>query len=190
MPRATTAAWLVIPPRTVRIPWAAAMPSMSSGLVSRRTRITFSPRAAHALASSAVKTIRPQAAPGEAARPLPTTWAAFRAAASNCGCSRASSCLGSTRHDLLLVQIMPSSTRSHGDLQGGSRGTLAVTGLEHIELAVLNGELHILHIPVVIFQAACDRGELLVDLEAYSSSSLSILAWACGYRPPRPRPGR
>ena len=31
MPRATTAAWEVMPPRTVRMPCAAAMPSMSSG---------------------------------------------------------------------------------------------------------------------------------------------------------------
>ena len=43
MPRATTAAWLVMPPRTVRMPWAYCMPSMSSGEVSRRTRTTFSP---------------------------------------------------------------------------------------------------------------------------------------------------
>ena len=43
MPRATTAAWLVMPPRAVRMPWATAMPPMSSGLVSMRTRMTFLP---------------------------------------------------------------------------------------------------------------------------------------------------
>ncbi len=43
IPRATTAAWEVIPPRTVRIPSEAFIPSMSSGEVSRRTRTTFSP---------------------------------------------------------------------------------------------------------------------------------------------------
>jgi hypothetical protein len=43
MPRATTAAWLVMPPVEVRMPSAACMPWMSSGEVSRRTRITFSP---------------------------------------------------------------------------------------------------------------------------------------------------
>ncbi len=31
MPRATTAAWLVMPPRVVRMPTAACMPWMSSG---------------------------------------------------------------------------------------------------------------------------------------------------------------
>ena len=41
MPRATTAAWEVMPPKTVRIPCEKSMPSMSSGVVSRRTRMTF-----------------------------------------------------------------------------------------------------------------------------------------------------
>ena len=50
MPRATTAAWEVIPPRAVRMPWAAFMPRISSGLVSIRTRITlFALRLAHFL---------------------------------------------------------------------------------------------------------------------------------------------
>ena len=43
MPRATTAAWLVMPPRVVRMPSAACMPWMSSGLVSMRTRIALRP---------------------------------------------------------------------------------------------------------------------------------------------------
>ena len=42
------------------------MPSMSSGEVSSRTRTVFSPRAAAAFASSAVKRTLPAAAPGEA----------------------------------------------------------------------------------------------------------------------------
>ncbi len=42
-------------PRTVRMPWATCMPSMSSGEVSRRTRMTFSPSGPHSLASSAGK---------------------------------------------------------------------------------------------------------------------------------------
>ena len=45
-------------------PAACAMPSMSSGEVSRRTRTTFSPVLAAAVASSAVKYTMPQAAPG------------------------------------------------------------------------------------------------------------------------------
>ncbi len=37
MPRAITAAWLVLPPWLVRMPSAATMPFRSSGLVSQRT---------------------------------------------------------------------------------------------------------------------------------------------------------
>src|SRR5579872_6994457 len=69
-PRATTAAWLVLPPVAVKIPCAAFIPPTSSGLVSRRTRITFSPRNAHSSASCAVKTALPVAAPGTAFTPV------------------------------------------------------------------------------------------------------------------------
>ena len=37
-PRATTAAWLALPPVAVRMPLARCMPATSSGLVSLRTR--------------------------------------------------------------------------------------------------------------------------------------------------------
>src|SRR5450759_2183489 len=70
MPRATTAAWLVLPPRLVRTPCAAIMPFRSSGLVSRRTRITRSPVPASSSARLASKTALPTAAPGEALMPL------------------------------------------------------------------------------------------------------------------------
>src|SRR3569833_1199651 len=49
--RAITPAWLVMPPRAVRMPVAAFMPSMSAGPVSLTTRMTWRPlafqRAAH-----------------------------------------------------------------------------------------------------------------------------------------------
>ena len=51
-----------------------------------------------------------------------------------------------------------------GDLQSSLGGTLAVTGLQHEELAILDGELHILHVAVVSFEAAGDLDELVVDL--------------------------
>ncbi len=44
MPRATTAAWEVWPPRAVSTPTDTVMPWMSSGEVSRRTRIVGSSR--------------------------------------------------------------------------------------------------------------------------------------------------
>ena len=73
MPRATTAAWEVMPPRAVRMPSAASIPWMSSGEVSIRTRITFWPALPRSSASSAVSTTMPVAAPGEAGSPLAST---------------------------------------------------------------------------------------------------------------------
>ncbi|MPN53426.1 hypothetical protein SDC9_201090 [bioreactor metagenome] len=113
MPRATTAAWLVMPPRTVRMPWELCIPSMSSGLVSSRTRITFLPRPTHFITSSAENTTRPVAAPGEAGKPLPMGLVLFRILMSNWGWSSASNCLGSTVMTASSSVIMPSSTRSH-----------------------------------------------------------------------------
>ena len=51
-----------------------------------------------------------------------------------------------------------------GDLQGSLGGTLAVTGLQHEQLAVLDGELHILHIAVVALQTVGDSDELVVNV--------------------------
>ena len=69
MPTATMAAWLVLPPRAVRMPWASIIPWKSSGVVSSRTRMTCSPALPRRSASSAVKTTAPTAAPGEALTP-------------------------------------------------------------------------------------------------------------------------
>ena len=52
----------------------------------------------------------------------------------------------------------------NGDLQGGGSGALAVTGLQHIQLTVLNGELHILHVTVMLLQAGGNVHKLLIDL--------------------------
>ncbi|OPZ55220.1 MAG: hypothetical protein BWY88_01429 [Synergistetes bacterium ADurb.Bin520] len=84
MLRATTAAWEVLPPRLVRIPREAKKPWMSSGLVSSRTRITFSPALPRLAARSASKTIRPPAAPGEAGRPWARTGALWEASSRGC----------------------------------------------------------------------------------------------------------
>ena len=70
MPRATTAACEVMPPRVVTTPSAACMPWMSSGEVSTLTKIDFFPAWRKDCASSALNTISPLAAPGEAGRPV------------------------------------------------------------------------------------------------------------------------
>ena len=59
MPRATTAACEVMPPRVVKIPSAACMPWMSSGEVSTRTRMTLRPWLLSSSASSEENTISP-----------------------------------------------------------------------------------------------------------------------------------
>ena len=110
MPRATTAAWLVMPPRVVRMPRAACMPWMSSGEVSTRQRMTASPWPASVSASSAVKTTLPEAAPGDAGRPLAMT---LRSAfGSSVGWRSWSSEAGSMRRTASALSISPSSARS------------------------------------------------------------------------------
>ena len=51
-----------------------------------------------------------------------------------------------------------------GDLQGGGSGALAVAGLEHVQLAMLHGELHVLHVAIVVLQGAADLHELGIGL--------------------------
>ena len=109
-PRAITAAWLVMPPRTVSTPRAACMPRMSSGLVSSRTRIAASSWAAAACAASAVKTMRPRAAPGLAARPVVKT--SRGAVGSICGWRCSIRLVGSTRSSASSRVIAPASARS------------------------------------------------------------------------------
>ena len=83
MPRATTAACEVLPPRLVRIPSDATIPTKSSGFVSRRTKITFLPERAKSKARFDSKTTSPTAAPGEAGIPRATSLTLPRR--SNCG---------------------------------------------------------------------------------------------------------
>ena len=110
MPRATTAAWLVMPPRVVSTPRAACIPWMSSGLVSMRTRITASPLLARASASSAENTTTPQAAPGEAGRPRDSSLRG--ASGSSVGWRSWSSEDGATRLTASLVSMRPSAAMS------------------------------------------------------------------------------
>ena len=81
-------------------------------------------------------------------------WAvfSFRASVSNWGCSRVSRFRGSIMATAFFSVDHALVHQIAGDLQSSRGGTLAVTGLEHIELAVLHGELHVLHIPVVVLQ--------------------------------------
>jgi hypothetical protein len=154
MPRATTAAWLVMPPRLVRMPSAAFMPRMSSGLVSMRTRITFLPCSAQASASAALNTTWPTAAPGRGGQALGDLGLLGLGVQ------------GGVQELVKLLRAAPASRRSflsisfslhhvHRDLHGGGGGALAHAGLQHPQLALLDGELDVLHILVVLLPACC-----------------------------------
>ena len=51
-----------------------------------------------------------------------------------------------------------------GDAHRRRPGALAVAGLQHVELAFLDGELEILHVFVVLFQTRSDFAQLVVHL--------------------------
>ena len=70
--------------------------------------------------------------------------------------------LGLDLHDRLLLGAYALVNEVDRDLERSLRGALAVTGLEHIELAVFDGELHILHIAVVLLQTGGNINKLLV----------------------------
>ena len=108
MPRATTAACEVLPPRLVRTPRATIIPCRSSGVVSLRTRMTSSPCSAHSTAVAQSKTALPTAAPGEAF--IPTASRSLSAAASKRGNIRLASCSPVTRRSASSMSMRPSST--------------------------------------------------------------------------------
>ena len=133
MPRATTAAWLVMPPRVVRMPCAACMPWMSSGLVSMRTRMTASPLPARLSASSALNTTAPEAAPGLAGRPREIS--VRGALGSSVGMQQLVERGRIDPQDRLAAVDQAFLRHVHRDAQAGRRGALAVAGLQHVQLA-------------------------------------------------------
>ena len=53
------------------------------------------------------------------------------------------------------------------DLDRGGGGTFAVTRLQHVEFFVFDGELHILHVAVMIFEDLADILELFIHIGEY-----------------------
>ncbi len=162
MPRATTAACDVLPPRLVRIACAAKKPWMSSGLVSSRTRITFSPCLPRSSAVSASNTTWPDAAPGDAGSP----------------CASGSDLVRriELRHQQLLQQhrvdarerafLRDESVVGHLDRRDDHRARvhLAVARLQAVEAALLDRELEVLHFLVVRLELVAQRDELAVQI--------------------------
>ena len=61
---------------------------------------------------------------------------------------------------------MPLFHHVDGDADGRGTRALAIAGLQHVELAFLNGELEILHVLVVLFEIGRDLAKLLRRLRA------------------------
>ena len=157
MPRATTAACEVLPPRLVRVPRAATMPWRSSGFVSSRTRIdvlaALTPRhgclgvehdPADCGAGGGADT------DGEALATSPVVEAREHQAHQ----------LRTGHSGERLVEIHESFT-GHGvrDPERGLGRAFPHPRLEHPELAALDGELDVTHVPVVALQ----RGHVLEE---------------------------
>src|SRR5262249_15631189 len=143
-PRATTAACEVMPPREVRMPAEACMPTMSSGEVSARTSST-GPEAAISAARSAVRAIFPEGgtrpggeAVGEQRAPadrlLLLLGVEFRR-------QELGELLGLHAVECLALVEHPLLHHLDGDPHGRGSCALARAGLQHVELAVLDGEL-------------------------------------------------
>ena len=70
--------------------------------------------------------------------------------------------VGGHAHHRFPLTDQPLGRHVHRDLDGRGRGALAVAGLEHPQLAALDGELDVLHVAVVLLQDRADVHELLV----------------------------
>ena len=132
---------------------------------------------------------RRQAAPGEAGRPLAMTWRPSGPQRRSCGCSRVSSCLGSTLQHGFFFGQHAFVHQVNSDLQRSRSGTLAVTGLQHVQLAVAQW---CTPCPACRGSAfpACWRWSTNCSYTSGICSCSWEMGWGYGYRPRRPRPER
>ena len=159
------------------MPRAAWKPPTSSAEVNGRTRITSSPASARSTASSALTTIAPLAAPGEAATPR-VSFDRTRRSGSKAGCSSASSEDGSIVSQRLLAaeQALVDARRPRS---GRPRArALRVAGLKDVEAPVLDRVLDVLHVAVVALERREDLEQLGVDLGHAPLEAVEILGVA------------
>ena len=67
-------------------------------------------------------------------------------------------------HDRLVLGDQALASQIHRDLQRGLGGALPVAGLQHVEPALLDRELDVLHVAIVLFELLDDGLELQEDL--------------------------
>ena len=189
IPRATTAACEVIPPRAVRIPCERSIPGKSSAEVSLRTRMTASPAWPRAFASSGSKTTAPTAAPGLAGKPVAivltfavSSTRGWRSCSSWAGCTRSTAVLS-------IDQSLRLHINRHPD--GCWCRSFAGSGLQHPEFSILDRKLDILHIGVMSLELFANRLQFNECIgESRRHRSCFRRGSACGYRKPHPLPGR
>ena len=162
--RPTTAACEVMPPVAVRTPCATHMPWMSSGTVSRRTRMTGLPcvRPRHRvvgreddLAGRGAGRRRQPLGRDRKLRPLLRIEPRRQQLRQRFGIDQQHRLL--RRDQLLLDQV-------GGDDDRGVAGALAAARLQHEQPLVLDRELEVLDVPVVLLEPRRDLAQLLVGL--------------------------
>ena len=148
------------------------------------------PRAASAVSAS--NTIAPEAAPGDAGRPV------AEHVARRVGIERRVQQLVERQRDRRAgspssSSISPSPTMSTAILQRGLGGALAGAGLQHAQLAALDRELDVLHVAVVLLEQVeharparrRPRASPLPSTAAWrSAASRAALVRYCGVRMP------
>ncbi len=162
MPRATTAACEVLPPRLVRIALRReeAVDVLGLGLLAHEHHA--SRRACRAApAVSASNTMLPDAAPGDAGRPCASDLAAC--AGSSVGTSSCSSRIALIRVSARSFVISPSGDHPDRRRHHRARVHLAVAGLQAVEPAALDRELEVLHLLVVGLELVAQLDELPVE---------------------------
>ena len=163
MPRATTAAWLVLPPRAVSIPSRGdhALQVVGVGLPADQDAPSRRVRAHSARSPSRTPPGRP---PRPATPPCPWSAACASAALSNCGNISCASCAPDTRPSASSSVISCSSTSCAAIRNAAAGVRLPDPGLQHPQLAALDGELDVAQVPVVRLQPAHHPGQLPVRL--------------------------
>jgi len=186
MPRATTAAWLVMPPRVVRNAAGRACHGVSSGLVSIRTQMIASPFCARAFRFIGGDTPPlPKPPPGWPAIPLP---AAFAAPWVQSGMQQLIQRRGLTRRTASGWSISPLARHVPAMRRLAAAVRLPLRCLQHVKLVLLHGELQILHVVIVLLELLSHAEQTRRRPRASSLPTGSHQAWrqpvdsGCGVR--------
>ena len=200
MPRATTAAWLVMPPRAVRMPLRRvhAVNVLGAGLDADEDHLLA--RAGPFLGGVGVEHRLAAGRAGRGGQALGDDVARRRRDRASGGAT------GRAPRDRRAAPppprvISPSLGHVDGDPQRRLGGALAGAGLQHPQLAALDGELDVLHVAIMALEQVEDARRARRTPPA--SSLPSTAPWrppsrarpgsdiaACGCRRRRPRPGR